>query len=98
MLFEPPPRGPGEPPRGREDPQPRRPDEVYCPNCGALNRRNYAFCVNCGTNLATALAGRDVAGLALGGTYPVRFDVRYPERLSRLQIFVKLLAAIPHCF
>ena len=28
--------------------------------------------------------------------YPVRFDVEYPEQLSRLLIFVKWLLAIPH--
>ncbi len=28
--------------------------------------------------------------------YPVRFDVEYPERLSRWMIFVKWLLAIPH--
>lgn len=30
------------------------------------------------------------------GSYPVRFDVEYAERLSRLLIFVKWLLAIPH--
>jgi hypothetical protein len=30
------------------------------------------------------------------GHYPVRFDVEYPERLSRWKIFVKWLLAIPH--
>lgn len=29
-------------------------------------------------------------------TYPVRYDVTYPERLSRWLIFVKWLLAIPH--
>jgi Domain of unknown function (DUF4389) len=28
--------------------------------------------------------------------YPVRFDVEYPERLSRWMIFVKWILAIPH--
>ena len=28
--------------------------------------------------------------------YPLRFDVQYPEQLSRLLIFVKWLLAIPH--
>ena len=28
--------------------------------------------------------------------YPVRLDIQYPERLSRLLIFVKWLLAIPH--
>ena len=31
-----------------------------------------------------------------GGPYPVRFDVEYPETLSRLLIFVKWLLVIPH--
>lgn len=31
-----------------------------------------------------------------GNSYPVRFDVEYPESLSRLLIFVKWLLAIPH--
>jgi hypothetical protein len=31
-----------------------------------------------------------------GNSYPVRFDVEYPERLSRWMIFVKWLLAIPH--
>jgi|FaiFalDrversion2_1042247.scaffolds.fasta_scaffold00240_2 hypothetical protein len=30
--------------------------------------------------------------------YPLRFDVAYPERLSRLLIFVKWLLAFPHYF
>jgi hypothetical protein len=31
-----------------------------------------------------------------GSAYPVRFDVEYPESLSRLLIFVKWLLVIPH--
>ena len=31
-------------------------------------------------------------------TYPFRYDVEYPEELSRLLIFVKWLLAIPHFF
>ena len=31
-----------------------------------------------------------------GAAYPLRFDVEYPEELSRWLIFVKLLLAIPH--
>lgn len=35
--------------------------------------------------------------VAAGGTgYPLRFDVEYPEKLSRWMIFVKWLLAIPH--
>jgi hypothetical protein len=33
---------------------------------------------------------------APAGDYPVRFDVEYPERLSRWKIFLKWLFAIPH--
>jgi len=33
---------------------------------------------------------------AEGAAYPLRFDVDYPERLSRWLIFVKWLLAIPH--
>ena len=36
------------------------------------------------------------APLPAAGDYPVRFDVEYPERLSRWKIFVKWLLAIPH--
>jgi hypothetical protein len=32
------------------------------------------------------------------GPYPMEFRVRYPERLSRLLIFVKWLLIIPHAF
>ena len=33
---------------------------------------------------------------ATASSYPLRFDVEYPERLSRWLIFVKWLLAIPH--
>ncbi|MDO8614269.1 MAG: DUF4389 domain-containing protein [Dehalococcoidia bacterium] len=33
---------------------------------------------------------------APGAGYPLRYDVEYPENLSRLLIFVKWLLAIPH--
>jgi len=33
-----------------------------------------------------------------GSDYPLRFDVEYPESLSRLLIFVKWLLVIPHFF
>ena len=33
---------------------------------------------------------------ATAGSYPLRFDVEYPQRLSRLLIFVKWLLANPH--
>lgn len=34
--------------------------------------------------------------MAAGAAYPLRFDVDYPERLSRWKIFVKWLLAFPH--
>jgi hypothetical protein len=34
--------------------------------------------------------------MAAGAAYPLRFDVDYPERLSRWLIFVKWLLAVPH--
>ena len=36
------------------------------------------------------------AATGAAADYPVRFDVEYPERLSRWKIFVKWLLAIPH--
>jgi len=33
---------------------------------------------------------------ATASSYPLRFDVEYPDRLSRWKIFVKWLLAIPH--
>ena len=33
---------------------------------------------------------------ATASSYPLRYDVEYPERLSRWLIFVKWLLAIPH--
>lgn len=38
----------------------------------------------------------DVTAAAPSSGYPLRFDVEYPERLSRWLIFVKWLLAIPH--
>jgi len=34
--------------------------------------------------------------MATGAAYPLRFDVDYPERLSRWLIFIKWLLVIPH--
>ena len=36
------------------------------------------------------------AASVVASDYPVRFDVEYPERLSRWKIFVKWIFAIPH--
>jgi len=40
-------------------------------------------------SMETAVAGAP-------GSYPLRFDIEYPEQLSRWLIFVKWLLAIPH--
>ncbi len=37
-----------------------------------------------------------VAQAAQPGSYPIRYDVAYPEHLSRWLIFVKWLLAVPH--
>lgn len=37
-----------------------------------------------------------VAQSAAPGSYPVRYDVAYPEHLSRWLIFVKWILAVPH--
>ncbi len=33
---------------------------------------------------------------ATAGSYPLTFDVQYPQELSRWLIFVKIILAIPH--
>ena len=38
----------------------------------------------------------DTAVAGAPGGYPLRFDIEYPEKLSRWLIFVKWLLAIPH--
>jgi len=66
----------------------------FCHNCGAPNTTDYYFCARCGTRInflrpLPAGAGR------LPGAYPVRFDVEYPEKLSRLSTLGRLVLAIP---
>jgi hypothetical protein len=63
----------------------------YCPRCGYRVEAVHRFCTNCGADVSgvTGLTRPPVGG------YPLRFDVEYPRRLSRLLIFVKLLVAIP---
>jgi len=80
----------------------RGPDEQFCRNCGALNKRTNNFCVSCGIPLLVPDAGAQFIPVApLEGQdaaitpYPVRFDVEYPERLSRLTTFVRLILAVP---
>jgi len=40
-------------------------------------------------------AGVEPLAQSHAGEYPIRFDVEYPEQLSRWKIFVKWLFAIP---
>lgn len=60
----------------------------FCRQCGAALAPSQAFCTQCGSPVA--------ADFAASGPYPLRYDVLYPEKLSRLLIFVKWLLAIPH--
>ena len=49
-------------------------------------------CPNCGADVAM------ITGVPYGpapGSYPVQFEVEYPEKLSRLLIFVKIFLVIP---
>jgi hypothetical protein len=82
-----------------------QPDYVYCTNCGTRPSAG-GFCTRCGTKLDPSFrfctnCGLDVSGITgaayvpAPGSYPVQFDVQYPEKLSRLLIFVKWLLAIP---
>jgi len=69
-------------------------EERFCHNCGAPNPESHSFCLRCGVriNFLRPLPSID----RLPGRYPIRFDVDYPQRLSRLLIFVKWwLLAIP---
>ena len=70
-------------------------DERFCHNCGTPNAETYSFCNRCGVRINFLRPLPTVAD-RLPGRYPIRFDVEYPERLSRLLIFVKWwLLAIP---
>jgi len=69
--------------------------ERFCHNCGAPNPDEYNFCFRCGTRV-NFLRPIPVPDTFLTGPYPVRYNVQYPEKLSRLLIFVKWLFVIPH--
>jgi hypothetical protein len=66
--------------------------ERFCHNCGAPNSTDYSFCLRCGRRIdfLHPLPSRSVPG-----GYPVRFDVDYPEKLSRLSTLARLILAIP---
>jgi predicted amidophosphoribosyltransferase len=70
----------GEPPRSR-----------FCTNCGAALAPAARFCAQCGVQVEPP-AGSAAAAF---GPYPLIFDVEYPEKLSRLLIFVKWPLVIP---
>ncbi len=53
----------------------------YCPRCGAAVTPEIRFCTACGA--------------ALTSSFPVRLEVDYPQRLSRLSTFFRLVLAIP---
>jgi hypothetical protein len=62
-------------------------EQRSCPACGAPVAADFRYCTRCGTPIDF--------GATVAGAYPLRFDVQYPEKLSRLLIFVKLILAIP---
>jgi hypothetical protein len=71
-------------------------DERFCHNCGAPNPATHNFCLHCGVRI-NFLRPLPAIPHRLPGRYPIRFDVEYPDRLSRLLIFVKWwLLVIPH--
>jgi hypothetical protein len=68
--------------------------ERFCQNCGAPNPDEYIFCIRCGTRI-NLLRPLPAPSRRPPGTYPVFFDVEYPEELSRLSTLVRLILAIP---
>ena len=73
----------------------RQANERFCHNCGTPNPETFSFCNRCGVRINFLRPLPTVAD-RLPGRYPIRFDVEYPQKLSRLLIFVKWwLLAIP---
>jgi hypothetical protein len=68
--------------------------ERFCHNCGAPNPDEYTFCIRCGTRV-NFLRPLPAAPRRPPGSYPVAFDVEYPEKLSRLSTLGRLILAIP---
>lgn len=65
---------------------------AFCRQCGAALDQSQRFCIACGAPV-TPDGGFPEAS---AGSYPLHYEVQYPEKLSRLLIFVKWLLAIPH--
>jgi hypothetical protein len=64
----------------------------FCTRCGTKLEPDHRFCTNCGTDVSHITGA---AYTPAPGSYPVQFEVEYPEKLSRLLIFVKFILAIP---
>src|ERR671924_394386 len=71
-----------------------QPGERFCHNCGASNPDHYSFCIRCGARI-NFLRPLPPAPGRPPGSYPVFFDVEYPEKRSRLSTLGRLILAIP---
>jgi ribosomal protein L40E len=77
----------------------QRANERFCHNCGAANPPEYSFCLRCGKRInflrPIPAVGGPATAARLPGPYPVRFEADYPQRLSRLSTFFRIILAIP---
>ncbi len=63
-----------------------------CPNCGAPIGGDYRFCIRCGSDIS---ATSGLEWQPAFSKYPVRFDVQYPGKLSRLSTLFRLILVVP---